>query len=126
MDATLRELSDLIKEVRSASPHFNRASCPLLKSRLLVLPLPSPGQACREVADDAAVLCVCVSRQAWEERHATGVGDGSLTSNIIRLDLCPLPSQVGLVHSTRPGEDDGKALKSLGFQTGDFVDVAIL
>jgi histone deacetylase complex subunit SAP18 len=34
--------------------------------------------------------------------------------------------QVGLVHSTRPGEDDNKALKALGFQTGDFVDVAIL
>lgn len=34
--------------------------------------------------------------------------------------------QVGLVHSTRPGEDDNKTLKSLQFQTGDFLDVAIL
>lgn len=34
--------------------------------------------------------------------------------------------QVGVVHSTRPGADDSKTLKSLSFQTGDFVDVAFL
>ena len=34
--------------------------------------------------------------------------------------------QVGQVHSTRPTEDDGKTLKALNFQTGDFLDVAIL
>jgi histone deacetylase complex subunit SAP18 len=33
--------------------------------------------------------------------------------------------QVGLVHSTRLGEDDAKSLKQLNFQTGDFLSVAI-
>lgn len=32
---------------------------------------------------------------------------------------------VGDVHSSRPGPDDAKALRELGFQTGDFLDVAI-
>jgi len=34
--------------------------------------------------------------------------------------------QVGLVHSTRIGEDDHKTLEDLSFQTGDFLDVAVL
>lgn len=34
--------------------------------------------------------------------------------------------QVGQVHSTRPGPEDSKTLKSLSFQTGDFVDIAFL
>lgn len=33
---------------------------------------------------------------------------------------------VGVVHSTRFGEDETKTLKSLSFQTGDFLDVAML
>lgn len=32
---------------------------------------------------------------------------------------------VGDVHSSRPGPCDHKSLKVLGFQTGDFLDVAI-
>lgn len=38
---------------------------------------------------------------------------------------CSFPAQVGLVHSTRFGEDDAKTLKQLNFQTGDFLSVAI-
>lgn len=34
--------------------------------------------------------------------------------------------QVGITFSTRPGEDDHKTLRSLNFQTGDFLDVAIM
>lgn len=33
--------------------------------------------------------------------------------------------QVGVVHATRPGEDDTKTLRSLNFQTGDYLDVSI-
>lgn len=33
--------------------------------------------------------------------------------------------QVGVVHSSRPGEDDHKSLRQLNFQTGDYLDVAI-
>ncbi|KXZ52953.1 hypothetical protein GPECTOR_8g327 [Gonium pectorale] len=33
--------------------------------------------------------------------------------------------QVGVVHSTRPGDDDSKTLRQLQFQTGDFLDVSI-
>ncbi len=33
---------------------------------------------------------------------------------------------VGVIHSTKRGRDDEKILKSLRFQTGDFLDVAIL
>mmetsp|Transcript_41336 Transcript_41336/g.60908 ORF Transcript_41336/g.60908 Transcript_41336/m.60908 type:complete len:138 (+) Transcript_41336:59-472(+) len=33
--------------------------------------------------------------------------------------------QVGMVYSQRKGEDDNKTLKSLRFQTGDFLDIAI-
>ncbi len=37
-----------------------------------------------------------------------------------------LPSaQVGVVHSSRLGEDDVKTLRSINFQIGDFLDVAI-
>lgn len=39
--------------------------------------------------------------------------------------LPPSVVQVGLVHSTRLGEDDSKSLKQLNFQTGDFMSVAI-
>lgn len=35
------------------------------------------------------------------------------------------PSQVGQVHSSRRGADDFKTLRSLNFQIGDFLDVAI-
>ena len=34
--------------------------------------------------------------------------------------------QLGNVHSSQEGEDDRKTLKQLKFQTGDFMDVAIL
>ncbi|CAD7699811.1 unnamed protein product [Ostreobium quekettii] len=34
--------------------------------------------------------------------------------------------QVGVTHSSRAGEDDNKTLKALNFQTGDFLDIAIL
>lgn len=30
-----------------------------------------------------------------------------------------------MVHSSRPSEDDHRTLKSLRFQTGDFLDVAV-
>jgi histone deacetylase complex subunit SAP18 len=33
---------------------------------------------------------------------------------------------VGIVHSSREGEDDRKSLRSLNFQTGDFLDVGII
>jgi hypothetical protein len=33
---------------------------------------------------------------------------------------------VGVVHSTKRGKDDDKALRALRFQTGDFLDVAVL
>ena len=33
---------------------------------------------------------------------------------------------VGTVHATKRGKDDDKILKTLRFQTGDFLDVAIL
>lgn len=33
--------------------------------------------------------------------------------------------QVGVVHSTIPGNDDAATLRSLKFQTGDFLSVAI-
>ncbi|KAG2428461.1 hypothetical protein HXX76_011580 [Chlamydomonas incerta] len=33
--------------------------------------------------------------------------------------------QVGVVHATRPGEDDIKTLRGLNFQTGDYLDVSI-
>jgi histone deacetylase complex subunit SAP18 len=33
---------------------------------------------------------------------------------------------VGTVHSRIKGEDDAKSLASLNFQTGDFLDVAIM
>ena len=33
---------------------------------------------------------------------------------------------VGIVHSTKRGRDDEKVLKTLRFQTGDFLDIAIL
>lgn len=33
--------------------------------------------------------------------------------------------QVGLVHASRDGPDDAKTLRSLGFQIGDYLDVAI-
>lgn len=41
--------------------------------------------------------------------------------------LPPLPcsAQVGVVHSSRLGEDDVKTLRSINFQIGDFLDVAI-
>lgn len=34
--------------------------------------------------------------------------------------------QVGVTNSTRPGPDDLKTLKSIQFQTGDYMDVAIM
>lgn len=34
--------------------------------------------------------------------------------------------QLGSVHASQEGEDDKKTLKQLKFQTGDFMDVAIL
>ncbi len=43
----------------------------------------------------------------------------------LKLKPLLLPIQVGLVHSTRLGEDDSKTLKQLNFQTGDFLGVAI-
>lgn len=41
--------------------------------------------------------------------------------------LPPRPAlvQVGMVHSSRPGEDDRKSLRQLSFQAGDYLDVAI-
>jgi histone deacetylase complex subunit SAP18 len=76
MDASLRELSDLIKEVKPAA-----------RGRLTRL----------------SFAFVYPDRKG---------------RNVMR--------QVGMVHSTRPGEDDDKVLKTLSFQTGDFLDVAIL
>jgi histone deacetylase complex subunit SAP18 len=34
--------------------------------------------------------------------------------------------EAGTVHSVRAGRDDERSLRSLRFQTGDFLDVAIL
>ncbi len=34
--------------------------------------------------------------------------------------------QVGTVHATREGEQDHLTLRALKFQTGDFLDVAII
>lgn len=76
MDATLREMSDLIKEVKLAA-----------RGRM--------------------------TRLSFAFVYPDKRG-----RNVMR--------QVGLVHSTRPGEDDNKTLKALNFQTGDFLDVAIL
>eukprot|EP00955_Chlamydomonas_euryale_P023123 243841-Chlamydomonas_euryale.AAC.1 len=76
MDATLRELSDLVKEVKPAA-----------RGRMTRLSF------------------------AFVYPDRTG-------RNVLR--------QVGLVHSTRPGNDDEKTLKALSFQIGDFLDVAIL
>lgn len=76
MDATLRELSDLIKEVQ-----------PLARNRMAKL----------------SFAFVYPDRRGH---------------NVMR--------QVGQVHSTRPSEDDNKTLQSLNFQTGDYLDVAIL
>jgi hypothetical protein len=33
--------------------------------------------------------------------------------------------QVGMVHATRPSEDDARTLKAIKFQTGDYMDVAV-
>jgi histone deacetylase complex subunit SAP18 len=33
--------------------------------------------------------------------------------------------QVGMVHNSRTSEDDHRTLKSVKFQTGDYLDVAI-
>mmetsp|Transcript_6379 Transcript_6379/g.14166 ORF Transcript_6379/g.14166 Transcript_6379/m.14166 type:complete len:192 (-) Transcript_6379:895-1470(-) len=76
MDASLRELSDLIKEVQ-----------PRARGRMTRLSFAF----------------------VYPDRRGR---------NVMR--------QVGLVHSTRLGDDDHKTLKSLSFQTGDFLDVAIL
>eukprot|EP00798_Chlamydomonas_sp_ICE-L_P021350 gene21350-28286_t len=76
MDATLRELSDLIKEVQ---PH---------------------------------------ARNRMSKTSFAFVYPDQRGLNVMR--------QVGQVHSIRVTEDDNKTLKALNFQTGDFLDVAIL
>ncbi|EFN53580.1 hypothetical protein CHLNCDRAFT_136773 [Chlorella variabilis] len=75
MDATLRELCDLVKEVQPA------ARRPMARLSFAFV---------------------------YPDRRG---------KNVMR--------QVGLVHSTRLGEDDSKSLKQLNFQTGDFLSVAI-
>lgn len=76
MDATLREMSDLLKEVKQAA----RAPRTRLSFSLV-----------------------------YPDRYGRYV---------IR--------QVGVVHALKPSEDDLKTLKGLKFQTGDFMDVALL
>lgn len=75
MDATLRELADLVKEIQPDAKQKN--------ARL-------------------AFALVYPDRRG---------------KNVMR--------QVGIVHNRLPGPDDNKTLKSLNFQTGDFLDVAI-
>ncbi|GIL93322.1 hypothetical protein Vretimale_19743 [Volvox reticuliferus] len=75
MDADLRELSDLIKDVQPAARNRN-----------------------------ARISFAFV----YPDRRGR---------NVMR--------QVGVVHSTRPGEDDSKTLRQLNFQTGDYLDVSI-
>mmetsp|Transcript_35996 Transcript_35996/g.90920 ORF Transcript_35996/g.90920 Transcript_35996/m.90920 type:complete len:174 (-) Transcript_35996:252-773(-) len=76
MDANLRELTDLIKEVNEAA----RARAARLSFAFV-----------------------------YPDRSGR---------NVMR--------QVGMVHSSRVSDDDARTLKSLRFQTGDYLDVAIL
>lgn len=80
-------------------------------------------------------LRLCLPRPARQERDAAGAvecsrgrSDNLLLRLLVARPVSPVPActlQVGLVHSTRLGEDDSKSLKQLNFQTGDFLSVAM-
>ncbi len=105
MDANLRELSDLVKEVNPQARHRN---CRL--SFAFVYPDRHGRNVMRKVRGNAP----CSSCVAQADH-----------TNAFTL-ITQMRLQVGVVHSSRPSQEDYATLKSLRFQTGDFLDVAII
>ena len=111
MDATLRELSDLIKE---ASPAARDRNSQL--SFAIVYP-GAPLQPCTQRALHSLAQSYT---HAWLSSRAA---DGrSLADKRGTMTL----KEVGVTHALRRGMDDEKTLSMLHFQTGDFLDCAIL
>ena len=101
MDATLRELSDLIKEASPAARERNSQ---------LSFAIVYPGAP---HAQDAARTPL--GRLSQRRRAEDADKRGTMTLK-----------EVGITHSLRRGGDDEKTLASLHFQAGDYMDCAVL
>ena len=84
---------------------------------------PATHLLCATLLPRACRWARCTAPDQQQQHHMTPCFSHSTASLLLCAHVCV---QVGQVHSTRPTEDDGKTLKALNFQTGDFLDVAIL